>query len=95
MIDLYVKNSVAIASDDYMTLRRKVEHDIPQVERSRKDTRVFNVEKDPRLIVFYIRLEKAYNKFTRKVYTVLDWLSDVGGIAQSIISGGLILMYVL
>lgn len=43
-----------------------------------------------------MRLDKFYDSYSRKIYSILDLLGDVGGLSSSLIAiGGLIIGFVI
>lgn len=48
-------------------------------------------ESDKYVAAVYIRYDKAYDSYSRKIYSILDWLGDIGGFKETVIIFGEIL----
>jgi hypothetical protein len=49
-------------------------------------------EKDGYLVAVYMRSDRLFDKYERKVYDILTFLGDIGGLTEALISIGTLIV---
>jgi hypothetical protein len=90
LANFLIQRNSASLEDDYIQLGQSVDLDFYSVNNIRQYDALFApVEvKDNYLVGMYLRYDKSSDEYTRKIYSLLDFLGDIGGFKETVIIFG-------
>lgn len=79
-VNFFTMKSEAELEDDYLQLGQQENLEFFNVQNMREYEDKFGGS----YINFYIRYDSQYNIYERKIYSIMDLLGDIGGLAESL-----------
>jgi len=73
--------------DTLVQLGQKVEDSYFQVVNIKQYEDIYS-DKDGYIVAVYLRSDRMFDKYERKVYDILTFLGDIGGLTEALISIG-------
>ena len=90
--NIFVMQSVAELQDDYLLLGQQREQDFVEIE----NIYFYDDQYDPKeglIGTVYFRFDSHYNVYSRRIYSIMDLLGDIGGMYSSIYFIGYIMIF--
>ncbi|CDW76970.1 UNKNOWN [Stylonychia lemnae] len=87
--NFYIQRQEANMQDDYIQFGQSQTRQFHQISNQRSYDDSYS-DQQGYFIALFLRLDNRYDKYSRKIYSILELLSEVGGLYRSLFAIGLI-----